>query len=126
MFVSCVCCYLTIDNVLFQIPKDVFDAMVTGDLMEYTVHGSSHGGSSHGGSFHSAYGGSMHSAYGGSMHSMTGGSGSLHGFLTLRDDNEAPIISSASAPLVKSTFRQLGRVEDGWLIEMYPSQTAFS
>lgn len=89
---------------------DVFDAMVTGDLMEYTVHGSSHGGSSHGGSYH---GGSLHSS------SMTGGSGSIHGFLTPRDENEAPIVSSASSPLVKSTFQQLGRVEDGWLIEMY-------
>ena len=79
--------------------------MVTGDLMEYTVHGSSHGGSSHGGSLHST--------------SMMGGSGSIHGFLTPRDDNEAPIVSSATAPLVKSTFQQLGRVEDGWLIEMY-------
>lgn len=84
---------------------DVFDAMVTHDLMEYTAHGSSHGGSSHGGSMHST--------------SMTGGSGSIHGFLTLRDDSELPIVSSASAPLVKSTFHQLGRVEDGWLIEMY-------
>ena len=94
--------------------------MITGDLMEYTVHGSSHGGSSHGGSYHggSYHGGSYH---GGSMHStsMTGGSGSIHGFLTLRDDNEGPIVSSASAPLVKSSFQQLGRVEDGWLIEMY-------
>ena len=73
--------------------------------MEYTVHGSSHGGSSHGGSLHSS--------------SVTGGSGSVHGFLTPRDDNEAPIVSSAASPLVKSTFQQLGRVEDGWLIEMY-------
>jgi len=81
---------------------DVFDAMVTGDLMEYTVHGSSHGGSSHGGSYHS-----------------TSRTGSVHGFLTPRDDNEAPIVSSANSPLVKSTFQQLGRVEDGWLIEMY-------
>ena len=79
--------------------------MVTGDLMEYTVHGSLHGGSSHGGSIHSS--------------SMTGGSGSVHGFLTPRDDNEAPIVSSANSPLVKSTFQQLGHVEDGWLIEMY-------
>jgi len=84
---------------------DVFDAMVTGDLMEYTVHGSSHGGSSHGGSLHSA--------------SLTGGSGSVHGFLTPRDNNEAPIVSSAASPIVKSTFHLLGRVEDGWLIEMY-------
>jgi len=84
---------------------DVFDAMVTGDLMEYSVHGSTHGGSSHGGSFHSS--------------SMTGGSGSVHGFLTHVDDNEAPIVSSAQSPLVKSTFHQLGSVEDGWLIEMY-------
>jgi len=89
---------------------DVFDAMVTGDLMEYTVHGSSHGGSYHDGGSH---GSSLHSS------SMTGGSGSVHGFLTPRDDNEAPIVSSANAPLVKSTFQQLGRVEDGWLIEMY-------
>eukprot|EP00536_Pseudo-nitzschia_multiseries_P006064 jgi/Psemu1/303828/fgenesh1_kg.125_\ len=80
--------------------------MVTGDLMEYTTHGSSHGGSSHGGSLHSS-----------SMN--TGGSGSVHGFLTPRDENEAPIVSSASSPLMKSSFRQLGRVEDGWLIEMY-------
>lgn len=84
---------------------DVFDAMVTGDLMEYTVHGSSHGGSSHGGSLHST--------------SIAGGSGSVHGFLTPRDDNEAPIVSSANSPLAKSTFHQLGRVEDGWLVEMY-------
>lgn len=79
--------------------------MVTSDLMEYSVHGSTHGGSSHGGSFHSS--------------SMTGGSGSVHGFLTHVDDNEAPIVSSAQSPLVKSTFHQLGSVEDGWLIEMY-------
>lgn len=84
---------------------DVFDALVTGDLMEYTMHGSSHGGSSHGGSIHSS--------------SLTGGSGSIHGFLTPRDDNEAPIVSSANSPLMKSAFQQLGRVEDGWLIEMY-------
>lgn len=83
---------------------DVFDAMVTGDLMEYSVHGSTHG-SSHGGSFHST--------------SLTGGSGSIHGFLTPRGENEAPIVSSVHSPLVKSTFRQLGGVEDGWLIEMY-------
>jgi hypothetical protein len=89
---------------------DVFDAMVTGDLMEYTVHGSTHGGSSHGGSFH---GGSFNSA------SLTGASGSIHGFLTPTGDNEAPIVSSVHSPLVKSTFRQLGGVEDGWLIEMY-------
>lgn len=79
--------------------------MVTGDLMEYSVHGSTHGGSSHGGSFHSA--------------SLTGGSGSIHGFLTPRGENEAPIVSSVYSPLVKSTFKQLGGVEDGWLIEMY-------
>eukprot|EP00537_Pseudo-nitzschia_pungens_P001030 CAMPEP_0172362406 /NCGR_PEP_ID=MMETSP1060-20121228/6015_1 /TAXON_ID=37318 /ORGANISM="Pseudo-nitzschia pungens, Strain cf. cingulata" /LENGTH=994 /DNA_ID=CAMNT_0013084903 /DNA_START=192 /DNA_END=3173 /DNA_ORIENTATION=+ len=85
---------------------DVFDAMVTGDLMEYTTHGSSHGGSSHGGSLHSS-----------SMN--TGGSGSIHGFLTPRDENEALIVSSASSPLMKSSFHQLGRVEDGWLVEMY-------
>ncbi|KAL3917473.1 MAG: hypothetical protein SGILL_004698 [Bacillariaceae sp.] len=89
---------------------DVFDAMVTGDLMEYTVHGSTHGGSSHGGSFH---GGSFHSS------SLTGNSGSIHGFLTPGGENEAPIVSSVHSPLVKSTFRQLGGVEDGWLIEMY-------
>ncbi|KAG7355639.1 hypothetical protein IV203_000325 [Nitzschia inconspicua] len=89
---------------------DVFDAMVTGDLMEYTVHGSTHGGSSHGGSFH---GGSFHSP------SMSGASGSIHGFLTPSGDNEAPIVSSVHSPLVKTTFRQLGGVEDGWLIEMY-------
>ena len=94
---------------------DVFDAMVTGDLMEYTIHGSSHGGSSHGGSYH---GGSYH---GGSYHStsMTGGSGSIHGFLTLREDGDAPVVSSSASPLVKTSFHQLGRVEDGWLIEMY-------
>ena len=73
--------------------------------MEYTVHGSTHGGSSHGGSFHST--------------SLTGGSGSIHGFLTPGGENEAPIVSSVHSPLVKSTFRQLGGVEDGWLIEMY-------
>jgi hypothetical protein len=89
---------------------DVFDAMVTGDLMEYTVHGSTHGGSSHGGSYQ---GGSFNSA------SLTGASGSIHGFLTPAGDNEAPIVSSVNSPLVKSTFRQLGGVEDGWLIEMY-------
>jgi hypothetical protein len=84
--------------------------MVTGDLMEYTVHGSTHGGSSHGGSFH---GGSFHSS------SLTGGSGSIHGFLTPGGENEGLIVSSVHSPLVKSTFRQLGGVEDGWLIEMY-------
>ena len=82
--------------------------------MEYSVHGSmhgsTHGGSSHGGSYH---GGSYHS-------SLTGGSGSsVHGFLTARGENEAPIVSSASSPLVKGTFKQLGSIEDGWLIEMY-------
>ena len=77
--------------------------MVTGDLMEYTVHGSSHGGSSHGGSYHN-----------GSFHS-----GSIHGFLTPGDGNEAPTVSSVNSPLVKSSFQQLGRIEDGWLIEMY-------
>lgn len=71
--------------------------------MEYTVHGSLHGsqhGSQHGG---------------GSLHSFTGpgGSGSLHGV------GESPVVSSMQSPVVKSTFRQLGSVEDGWLVEMY-------
>jgi hypothetical protein len=102
--------FVLIESSWILSPLDVFDAMVTGDLMEYTVHGSTHGGSSHGGSFH---GGSFHSA------SITGASGSIHGFLTPMGDNEAPIVSSVHSPLVKSTFRQLGGVEDGWLIEMY-------
>jgi hypothetical protein len=72
--------------------------------MEYSMHGSMHG-SVHSGSQH---GGSLHS-YGGS---------SLHGFLTPRGE-ESPIVSSIHSPLVKSTFKQLGGVEDGWLIETY-------
>jgi len=76
--------------------------MVTGDLMEYTVHGSMHGGSQHGGSMHSSFGPST---------------GSLHGFLTPQGDG--PIVSSVHSPMVKSTFRQLGALEDGWLVEMY-------
>jgi hypothetical protein len=67
--------------------------------MEYSAHGSMHG------SVH----GSAHS-YGGS---------SLHGFLTPRGENEPPIVSSIHSPMVKSTFKQLGGVEDGWLVEMY-------
>lgn len=82
---------------------DVFDAMVTGDLMEYTVHGSMHGGSQHGGSMHS---------------SLTPGTGSVHGLLTPRE-GEGLIVSSVNSPIVKSTFKQLGSVEDGWLVEMY-------
>lgn len=108
---SDLCFFLLLAPFSRQIPPfspDVFDAMVTGDLMEYSVHGSvhgsTHGGSSHGGSFHST---------------LTGGSGSVHGFLTPRGENEAPIVSSVHSPLVKSTFKQLGGVEDGWLIEMY-------
>jgi len=84
-------------------PTDTFDAMVTGDLMEYSVHGSYHG---------SMQSGSHH----GSLHSPMGGS--IHGFLTPRD-NDTPIASSAANPLVKTNFRQLGKTEDGWLIEMY-------
>jgi hypothetical protein len=91
------------------LPSDVFDAMVTGDLMEYSMHGSMNGSMQGGGSQH---GGSLHSSYGTN-------SGSVHGFLTPRGENEAPIVSSVHSPLVKSTFRQLGAVEDGWLIEMY-------
>jgi hypothetical protein len=72
--------------------------------MEYSMHGSMHGtmqsGSQHGGSFHSF------------------GGGSLHGFATPRGE-ESPIVSSVNSPLVKSTFEQLGGVEDGWLIETY-------
>jgi hypothetical protein len=62
------------DSHRFFVWIDVFDAMVTGDLMEYPVHGSTHGGSSHGGSFH---GGSFNTA------SITRTSGSIHGFLTI-------------------------------------------
>lgn len=83
---------------------DVFDAMVTGDLMEYTVHGSMHGGSQHGGSMHSSFGPST---------------GSMQSFLSPRGEGEGPIVSSVHSPMVKSTFRQLGAVEDGWLVEMY-------
>lgn len=85
-----------------SIVLDVFDAMVTGDLMEYTVHGSMHGGSQHGGSIHSSFGPST---------------GSLHGFLTPQGDG--PIVSSVHSPMIKSTFRQLGAIEDGWLVEMF-------
>ena len=71
--------------------------------MEYSMHGSMHGsmqsGSQHGGSFHF-------------------GGGSVHGLSTQRGE-ESPIISSVNSPLVKSTFEQLGGVEDGWLIETY-------
>ena len=86
---------------------DVFDAMVTGDLMEYSMHGSMHG-SLHGGS-----------QSGGSLHGFGSGGGSVHGFLTPSDGGAVPIVSSVHSPLVKSTFKQLGGVEDGWLIEMY-------
>lgn len=82
---------------------DVFDAMVTGDLMEYTVHGSMHGGSQHGGSIHS---------------SLAPGTGSVHGLLNPRE-GEGLIVSSVNSPIVKSTFKQLGSLEDGWLVEMY-------
>lgn len=71
--------------------------------MEYSMHGSLHD-SAHGG---------------GSSHGLSQHPNSVHGFLTPRGDNEAPIISSVHSPLVKGTFRQLGGVEDGWLIEMY-------
>ena len=67
--------------------------------MEYSTHGSMHG------SVHGSLHGSSHS-YGGS---------SLHGFL----NPESPIVSNVHSPMVKSTFKQLGGVEDGWLIEMY-------
>lgn len=77
--------------------------------MEYSVHGSMHGGSGHGGSLHSPFS----AAY-------SGQSSSVPGFLTPRSEGEkAPIVSSLNSPLVKSTFKQLGGVEDGWLIEMY-------
>ena len=85
--------------------------MVTGDLMEYTAHGSlhdsqhiGHQGGSHHGSQHS---GSLH-AYGSPSRT-----GSFQGV------GEGPIISSMQSPAIKSTFRQLGSVEDGWLVEMY-------
>eukprot|EP00980_Cylindrotheca_fusiformis_P007719 scaffold1638_cov120-Cylindrotheca_fusiformis.AAC.2 len=76
---------------------DVFDALVTGDLTEYSVHGSHHG-STHGGSTHST------------------GSTSLQGLIP-------EVSSNASAGLspIKTTFRQLdsvGSIEDGWLIEL--------
>lgn len=72
--------------------------------MEYTVHGSMHGGSQHGGSIHS---------------SLTPGTGSsMHGLLSTRE-GEGLIVSSVNSPIVKSTFKQLGSVEDGWLVEMY-------
>ncbi len=71
--------------------------------MEYTVHGSMHGSSQHGGSYHSSLGPST---------------GSMPGLMSPRD-GEGLIVSSVNAPMVKSTFRQLGAVEDGWLVEMY-------
>ena len=81
--------------------------MVTGDLMEYSTHGSMHG------SFHGGYG-SAHG--GGSLNTPLGHSGSVHGFSA---DNASPIVSSLNSPLVKNTFRQLGNVEDGWLVETH-------
>ena len=68
--------------------------------MEYSVHGSLHSGSQHGGSLHSF-----------------GGSG--HGPLTARGEGDMLMVSSANSPKVKNTFKQLGGLEDGWLIEMY-------
>jgi len=76
---------------------DVFDALVTGDLMEYSVHGSSHG-STHGGSFHSV------------------GSTSLHGLIP----DSSSVASNGTSP-IKSKFKQLGSlgsIEDGWLVEL--------
>lgn len=74
----------------------MFDALVTGDLMEYSVHGSQHG-STHGESSHSV------------------GSVSLHGLIPEVSSN-----ASGQSP-IKSTFRELdsiGSIEDGWLIEL--------
>jgi hypothetical protein len=81
--------------------------MVTGDMMEYSVHGGSTHGSMHG------------SQSGGSMHGFSSGGGSTQGFITPGEGGAMPIVSSVYSPLVKSTFKQLGGVEDGWLIEMY-------
>ena len=75
--------------------------------MEYSVHGSLH---------ESMHGNSQH---GGSLHSHGGVGGGMQGFLTPGGENGTPIVSSVHSPLVKSTFKQLGGVEDGWLIEMY-------
>lgn len=75
----------------------MFDALVTGDLMEYSVHGSQHG-SSHGESIH------------------TVGSASLHGLIP-----EVSSKASADQSPIKTTFRRLdsiGSIEDGWLIEL--------
>ena len=101
----------------FAIPRtqslrtDVFDAMVTGDLMEYTAHGSLHDGQQIG-----HQGGSQHgSQHSGSLHAYGSPSRTGH----LEGVGEGPIISSMQAPGIKSTFRQLGSVEDGWLVEMY-------
>jgi hypothetical protein len=85
--------------------------MVTGDLMEYSTHGSMHG------SFHgSMHSGSTHGASFGSLHTPLSHSSSVHGFSA---ESSSPIISSLNSPLVKNTFRQLGNVEDGWLIETH-------
>jgi len=78
---------------------DVFDALVTGDLMEYSVHGSSHG--------------SMH---GGSFHSVGSTSTSLHGLIP---DSGSVVSTGTSA--IKSKFKHLGNlgsIEDGWLVEL--------
>lgn len=69
--------------------------------MEYSVHGSHHGNlSSHGGSVQSA------------------GSGSFHGFLTPRSDNDVSVSPSTQSSLAKNNFKQLEGLEDGWLIEL--------
>jgi hypothetical protein len=75
--------------------------------MEYTAHGSLHG--SHHGSQHGSQHGSTLHSYG----SPGRGDGNFNGV------GEGPIISSMQSPAIKSTFRQLGSVEDGWLVEMY-------
>lgn len=68
--------------------------------MEYSVHGSHHGNlSSHGGSVQSP------------------GSGSFHGFLTPRSDNDVSV-SSSTQSFAKNNFKQLEGLEDGWLIEL--------
>lgn len=77
----------------------MFDALVTGDLMEYSVHGSSHG-SMHGGSFHSVGSTSL----------------SLHGVIP----DSSSVVSNGTSP-IKSKFKQLGTlgsIEDGWLVEL--------
>ena len=101
--------------------------MVTGDLMESSANASMQGstdssmqvGSHHGGSLQSTLGSRTNSFHGfltprsSSLHS------SLHGFLTSRGEYEPSIVSSRSSPVIKNTFKQLGGLEDGWLIEMY-------